>query len=431
MTISPARIAAFDVLRRLESGPELSSALLAEAESDLSRRDAALCHTMVLGVLRRRIYLDRVIEQLAGRRRLDEGVRISLQLGLFQILHLDRVPDHSAVNESVMLVRRAKLSSAAGFVNALLRKAIRERPEPAFSDDLDRISVATSHPRWLLERWSEFLGPQQAEALAAANNEPPGLSFRVVRNALPGNLAAQNRPSATVEGSFLADSMTDDLDAAAQRGEIYFQDEGSQLVGSAVEIPAGGVFLDVCAAPGSKTTQIASRAGASGARIFAGDQSESRVATLTSILERTGNVGKVRVVRYDAETSLPFADEVFDTVLVDAPCTGTGTIRHNPEIRYRVRPEDIAASAAKQLAILINASKLVKAGGVAVYSTCSIEPEENESVIERFLANMPGFEAIRPNVPDKFIDSGTGFARTYPHRDGVDGFFVAALKRVA
>jgi 16S rRNA (cytosine967-C5)-methyltransferase len=342
---------------------------------------------------------------------------------LYQIYFLDRVPARSAVDESVDLVKRARKTSAKGFANAVLRRAASEEIELKFSDDLDHLSVKTSHPRWILDRWIEQFGAPQAAALAAANNAAGRQAFRVI-----DEIEVEGIPrSEFVEGCYLAEKLDRRLIELAERGDIYFQDEGSQMAAAAAIVPNGGSFLDVCAAPGGKTGLIARRYAHDLGFAAAGDLHWPRVLTLRENLRKQG-ANDVQIVQYDAETSLPFAGSWFDAVLVDAPCSGTGTIRHNPEIRYFLKPSDIPELAKKQLGILKNASKLVKSGGSLVYSTCSLEREENEDVVRDFLTENADFEAIPTKVPDRFI-TGQGYARTFPHRDGMDGFFVAEFRR--
>ncbi|MEP6903516.1 MAG: methyltransferase domain-containing protein, partial [Actinomycetota bacterium] len=215
----------------------------------------------------------------------------------------------------------------------------------------------------------------------------------------------------------------------AENGKIYFQDEGSQMVGNTVELNEGEKFLEVCAAPGSKTTQISSKFQIPNSRfLVAGDLYFQRVKILQANCRKQG-VDFVNVLQYDAENALPFADESFDVVLLDAPCSGTGTIRHNPEIRYFLEQKDFAELAAKQLKILSNASKLIKRGGRLIYSTCSLEKEENEAVSEKFLVEDTDFQLIKPNLPEKFL-TAEGFARTFPQNDKMDGFFIAVFEKL-
>ncbi len=421
MSVSPARVAAFKVLLRIERDRAFSSVLLPEYEARLSPQDRGLCHELVLGTLRRQILLDRVIAHFAKGKRLDLAVRIAIRLGLYQIFFLDRIPPHSAVNESVSLVQQAGKTSAKGFVNAVLRNAIRNPPELIFEDAVDRISVETSHPRWLIERWVHQFGEAEAAALAHANNSSPGFAFRFIGGDQEGIEGA--RPSAFVPGCWLIDSLPEDPSIFAKDHQDYFQDEGSQMVAAAV--PPGQRFLDVCAAPGGKTGFVATRGKP--AYVAAGDLYRQRVEMLRENCSRQG-ADQVTVLQYNAERSLPFADESFDAVLVDAPCSGTGTIRHNPEIRYFLSPPDIETLPQKQLSILVNASKTVRRGGTLIYSTCSLETEENEAVVEVFLGSSPDFNLQAPNVLQVFI-TGDKFARTLPPRDAMDGFFIAVMQR--
>lgn len=427
MKISPSRAAAFDILLRLENERAFSSVLLPIYEEKLSELDRGLCHELVLGLLRKQIYLDRFIEFVSGKKELDIEVRIALRLGAYQILFLDKVPSYSAINESVNLVQKAKKTSAKGFVNAVLRKLTAQVPPIPFEDDVDRISVSTSHPRWLIEKWIADFGSHDAEQIAIANNRIPRPAFRYTAKT-SAELAAQTSPSEYVDGCYFVTNIDEDLHRIADSGEIYFQDEGSQLVGQAVVRTLGNAFLDVCAAPGGKTTQIAARMRDVPDRFaVAGDVHRSRVDLLRATCVKQG-VEFVDVLQYDAEAGLPFAGESFDSVLVDAPCSGTGTIRHNPEIRYFLSPEDLLQLGSKQLAILENASKVVRHGGRLIYSTCSIQPEENEAVCHAFLTANKDFRAAHPDVPAKFATLD-GFARTFPHRDDMDGFFIAAFFR--
>ena len=426
MKISPARRAALEILNRIDDDRAFSSVLLPRFEETLADNDRGLCHELVLGVLRRRIYLDRVIEHYAGSKKLETAVRNALRIGAYQIIFLDKVPTYSAINESVNLVQAAKKTSAKGLVNAVLRRIGEKLPTIRFPDDVERVSVETSHPQWLLKKWITDFGAREAEAIAVANNTIPRVAFRVIGAA---HELSEYQQSAIVDGAYIAPSLDASLRRMSDDNSIYFQDEASQLVASVVLAASGKTILDVCAAPGGKTALIAGKTGrVSGSLIVAGDLHEARVNLLRATCVRQG-VEFVNLVRYDAEQALPFADEAFDTVLVDAPCSGTGTIRHNPEIRYFLAPEDLPALALKQRTILKNASKLVRVGGSLIYSTCSIQPEENESVAAAFLNESSGFVSRRPDVPERLV-TDDGFARTFPHRDGTDGFFIARFDRV-
>ena len=279
---------------------------------------------------------------------------------------------------------------------------------------------------WLLQRWERNFGWDRAAAIARANNDPSPLDFRATGNSFEIDSLANVQMCSFASGCWTG-SDARELARLADIGKIYLQDEASQLVGNAVLSAAGHRVLDVCAAPGSKTTQISVRLPAD-SFIAAGDVHFRRIEFLRENCERQ-SARSVNLVQYDAESALPFALESFDTVLVDAPCTGTGTIRQNPEIRYFAGPDDPLDLSSKQLLILRNASKMVSRGGTLFYSTCSLEPEENEDVCRAFMAAEPGFVAARPDVPARFLQ-GTGFARTFPDRDGLDGFFIAAFHRI-
>ena len=429
--ISPAREAAFGILRRIETDGAFSSTLLDNAGRQLSPKDRSLCYELVLGTLRRQIWLDAVIDEFARSKKLDAEVRIALRLGIYQLQFLERVPAYSAINESVNLVQFAGKTSAKGLVNAVLRRAQRGVSMDESTDPVAALAVAESHPRWLVEKWIRDLGFENASQLVKANNRIPVVAFRMTTLSTPETTAALEdvTQSEFTENCYLATSVDDRLLELAAKNEIYFQDEASQMVANAVDRSAGGRLLDVCAAPGSKTTLVALRSRQSEVAKFivAGDRYDGRIRVLRSNCANQG-VGEVNIVQYDAERPLPFADRSFQSVLVDAPCSGTGTIRHNPEIRYRVTPEDFAELSKKQLSILQNASKLVVSGGELVYSTCSIEPEENEEVCRRFLESFPDFRVSRPQMDERFITTD-GYGRTLPHRDRMDGFFIASFLR--
>lgn len=426
MKVSPARRAALEILNRIDVDRAFSSVLLPQYEADLSQADRGLCHELVLGTLRRRIYLDRIIQYYSGSKKLDTAVRNSLRLGAYQLIDLDKVPSYSAINESVNLVQMAGKTSAKGFVNAILRRISEKVPSLEFADEVERVSVETSHPRWLIEKWISDFGFDEAEQIASANNAIPKVAFRRVGTLEISHIGYQAGEMA--EGAFVAKSIDPELRKMADAGEIYFQDEASQLVAHAASSEPGHRFLDVCAAPGGKTTQIAAKySGVASSVVVAGDLHESRVRLLKSTCEHQ-KLELVKIVRYDAEVALPFSDETFDHVLVDAPCSGTGTIRHNPEIRYFLAPEDFAELSIKQRTILRNASKLVQRGGRLTYSTCSIQIEENEDVIRGFLNESPEFCLRQPEVPRGLL-TDEGFARTFPHRDKTDGFFIASIER--
>lgn len=405
------------------------SSILSDYDERLSPKDRGLCHEIVLGVLRRQIALDREIDQFVGGKKLDASIRVILRIGLYQLRHLDRIPAYSAINESVELARMAKRKSAAGFVNAILRRATRETPEFQFADDLEKISVEASHPRWLLERWVDAFGFERAANIAEENNKIPKQYFRPTLNATIQDLETlQIYEDVQFERVYSSSELSGEVLELLVRGAIYVQDAGSQLVAGAVAKLVHRRVLDVCASPGGKTGLIAMLLNdRPDIEIFAGDVTNNRIDILRNNLASQG-CRDVEIRKYNAENELPFEIESFDTVFVDAPCSGTGTIRHNPEIRYRANDEELKRHSDRQLAILRNASELVSVDGTLVYSTCSLEVAENESVIERFLESNGSFDQCDVDLDERFRTQ-SGHYRLWPDRDGCDGFFVAGLRR--
>jgi len=438
--VSPARAAAFRILRRVEEEGAFAAPLLASTTGELSGEDRALCYELVLGVLRRQLWLDALIGRLAGRdpERLDPPVRRAVRLGLYQLRFLTRVPARAAVNESVNLAHAERLRAAVPLVNAVLRRAAREPdldPAASIADPTERTAVETSHPVWLVRRWVEAFGHKEAAALARADNEPAPVAFRV--NPLrvgAGDLIERLRAaglsivaSKIAPGAWRAEGGASPLlRELATEGAVYLQDEASQLVAHVLGARPGDRVLDACAAPGSKTTHVAALASGR-ASILAGDLYRHRLRLVGEAAARQGLTGVTPAV-IDAEAGLPFADETFDRVLVDAPCTGTGTLRHNPEIRWRLKAADVAELSGRQRRILREASRMVRRGGRLVYSTCSVEREENEDVVGDFLAGRADFRQV-PAEPAPSL-APDGAARTWPHLDDADGFFVAAFERL-
>ena len=457
-TVSPARLCAFEILRRVEEEGAFASVLLATDErvAPLRAEDRALCHEIVLGVLRWQLWLDALSEHYARRKpsSFDAPVRRSLSIGLYQLRFLSRIPVSAIVNESVNLTYAARVHSAAGFVNAVLRRAAREAdydPAAHVSDPFKKLAVQTSHPAWLIERWINAFGFDETEAFARANNEAPPTAFRL----LPKSVGKNNVNDHTLQalgdeldalqaireagGELVRSEIAPDawrvagagsanLRELAKAGKIYLQDEASQLVAHVLDARKRERVLDVCAAPGSKTTHISELSGCQ-AFIVAGDLYEHRLQMVAESARRQ-NLSCIQLLAHDAERAIAFAPESFDRVLVDAPCTGTGTLRRNPEIRWRITPSDIAELSARQRRILANAAKLVRRGGRLVYSTCSVEPEENESVVAAFLSAHKEYEQTLLNAPEK-LRTASGAVRTWPQRDGADGFFIAAFARRA
>jgi 16S rRNA (cytosine967-C5)-methyltransferase len=442
MKISPARQSAFEILIKIEKERSFSSILLPFYENTLNQKDSALCHQLVLGILRKKLYLDAVIRNLTKKTNLnkfDLEVVITLRIGIYQLLFLDKIPDYSAINESVNLVKKARKKSASGLVNAILRRVSREKVILEYADEIEKLSIQTSHPKWLIEKWNKQFGVKQTISLANANNIAAESSFRFTtkfflqdehtQKLIREDIQAVSQNSLLIDDAFQVKNYSEKLQEYSQLGLIYFQEIGSQLVAKSVELSNSESFLDVCASPGSKVTfqAMLTSKNKENNLIVAGDLYSHRIQNLRNNCLHQGN-NTIKIVRYDAEKSLPFSQKSFDKVLVDAPCSGTGTIRHNPEIRYNLREKDFNNFSSKQLNILKNASELTKPGGKLIYSTCSMEVEENENVVDQFLELYPDFLKIRTNLPDQFV-TDKSFIRTFPDRDNIDGFFVAVLER--
>ena len=380
--ISPARKVAFAVLDRVEQGAYASDLLLGKSES-LDSRDAGLAAEIVFGCVRRQAQLDHLIGTLAGTRKLDRAVRIALRMGMYQIRHLDRVPSHAAVTESVELVKAARKASASGFVNALLRRT------PTGDAEWPSREVELSMPEWLLAGWDREFGPGAADRIARAFLEPPET---YVRNPPAGREDLRLEPT-EISGAYRL--------VAGSTAGLRIQDIGSQSIVPLLDLRPGLRFLDVCAAPGNKTAQ-ALEAGV--------------VCVACDVhLHRLRNVSGCTRTVLDASAPLPFRNGGFDRILIDAPCSGTGTLGRNPEIRWRIQSGDLEELHEKQTAILRNGLAHLADGGRLVYSTCSLERLENEEVVERVLSETGG--RYRP------LES----RRRTPGFDPGDGFFAAVM----
>ncbi|MBI3896390.1 MAG: 16S rRNA (cytosine(967)-C(5))-methyltransferase RsmB [Acidobacteria bacterium] len=441
---SPARKAAFEILLRVETQSSYAAELLhSQYTASLSARDAALCTELVLGTLRWRGMLDFLVQQLARMPwdSLDPEVKVALRMGLYQLRFLSRMPSRAAVYETVELVKAAGKRSASGMVNAVLRRGAQADLasfRPPAMPELEWQSIELSHPAWLLERWAARYGRLAAISLASANNQPPKTSFRLRTNGQsPSEIENQLREIAVEigPGNFLKNCWVLRKGNIVRtepyrRGELIVQDEASQIVPYLLDVRDGHGVLDLCAAPGNKTAQLAQWAGNTG-RVVACDAYLHRLREMP--VPGQDNVWRVAL---DGRQPLPFSNP-FDRVLVDAPCSGTGTLRRDPEIKWRLSLEDIRELSETQSQLLSKAAGILATGGRMVYSTCALEKEENEMVVRRFLENHPNFSLL-PVQSEKvrlrdFLQPSAlwilegDFLATFPPRDGTDGFFAAIL----
>lgn len=445
--LAPARRAVHAVLRAIHSQRvDLATALERERRKMADDRDRALATDIVLGTLRSRAALDHLIAW-AGRRSADDfdpDVLDVLRAGTYQLLHLDRVPASAAVNDAVDLTKAIGRRSASGAVNAILRAIARNRqrlPLPGPGDGLDYLSVTLSHPRWLVERWTGRLGLDRALAWITFNNEPPPLVIRAnrlhtTREDVAARLAdagIESEPARFAPDGLVVRASLPRVAPALPPSWFTAQDESSQLVGAYVAPTPASRVLDACAAPGSKTTQLAAGMQNRGV-LVATDLRPRRLRALGAMLRQSG--AQAHVVQGDAAAGLPF-DGAFDIVLVDAPCSSLGTIRRDPDIRWRRTEDELGTYAERQRRILAGAARTVRAGGLLVYSTCSSEPEENVEVVDAFLASAPGFAIEDPVRTIREVPASLhpcldhrGCLQTEPDRHGLEPFFAARLRRL-
>ena len=425
--------------------------LRGKAVNALSTPDRNLTTTLVLGVLRWQIQLDHQLQALLKRpnAKLDAEILIALRLGAFQLLHLDRIPARAAIDESVELAKAAGHRFASGMVNAVLRKLGGGAPAADFSEESPAdVAMAQAHPEWMVERWADFYGLEGARAICRHGQSQPALTVRIgsadVEAELmkagiyldPGELLTAART--VVSGDVTAT-------AAFREGRVRVQDEGSQLVAEIAGQGSVGTvdsILDCCAAPGGKTLILVERNPL--ARIVACESSSQRLDELRKRLADRGERVECRL----GDAAALEEDGVFDLALADVPCSGTGTLGRNPEIRHRLRAEDLSRQAERQRCILLAALRAVRVGGCVVYSTCSLEPEENEQVVAAVLAEgvKARLVSLGPRI-DALMKEGVltssgaarlhdctmpdGTLRLLPGVFHTDGFFIAQLERTA
>ena len=421
--IAPARMAATDALRAIDEQPlDLGEAIARARQPLRDDRDRALLLEIVAGTLRMRGAIDYQVSLRTNRpiAKLDAAVLRVLRLSAFQLLYLSRLPAAAIINDAVELTRRAGKTSAAGLVNAVLRKLSRERDQLTWPDDL---SVVHSHPRWLIDRWLARFGREATEAWLQFNNRAPSLCLAVnraliTREALANELAAAGVTTAPTtharDGLHVVDGHPLQLDAFKE-GRFIVQDEASQLIADLVAVEPGARILDLCASPGGKTLTLSAATGAAGS-VVACDVRPQRVRLLARTIARC-RLPNVQVMHVPADGPLPFRESSFDAILIDAPCSGLGTVRRDPDIKWRRSASDLPRFATAQGDLLGRAADLVKPAGLVVYSTCSGEPEENAHVIGAFLERRPDFAHERTH-------------ETLPFRDGLEAFYGAVLRRL-
>jgi 16S rRNA (cytosine967-C5)-methyltransferase len=442
-----ARGVARQVLARVADGAYASLALSGELDrAGLAAADRGLATELCYGVLRLRGRLDRALEACAprGLGKLDERVRDTLRVAAFQILCLERVPAHAAVNDAVEEVKRLRGARLAGFANALLRALARQgepaAPDPA-ADPVGYLVARESYPEWLARLYLAEVGPEEALALAAAQNAPAPVWLRV-NPARGGRAEVQRaieaeRPDAELtaapdvpEALRLRGGASPAELGAFRQGLCTVQDLGAQLVGRLCGAAPGERILDACAGVGGKSTHLAELAGGR-ALIDAADRSARKLGLLTDQARRLGAAG-ITPLEVDLTAPGDRLAAAYDRVLLDAPCSGLGVVRRHPELKWRRHPDDVPRLAALQAQLLDAVAARVRVGGVLVYSVCTITPEEGPGQVARFLAAHRGFTLEHPQdaLVRPFLDD-RGLLRTLPHRHDADGFVAARLRRLA
>ncbi|HET9181835.1 MAG TPA: 16S rRNA (cytosine(967)-C(5))-methyltransferase RsmB [Candidatus Angelobacter sp.] len=438
MAASPARAAVFEILLRVEREQSFAVELLHSALlQNLSAADKNLTTEIIMGVLRWRSVLDEVIAYFSFTpfRKLDLEVVTALRIGAYQIMFLSKIPPHAAANETVELVKQAKKTSAAGLANAVMRKIITQQKSGKSVPGKAGLAARFAHPEWLVQRWVQQFGEDTTRQICEYDQQIPST---VLRLSSAGDEAALLRDGVELApGTLMKNArrvISGDVTATElfRSGAIAIQDEGSQLV--AALVGEGKRILDCCAAPGGKTAAMATRLPE--AEIFAAELHPHRARLLRQMAPQSN----IQVVSADA-LRLPFSAE-FDRVLADVPCSGTGTLARNPEIKWRLKPDDLKDLQQRQIAILTAAMKHVAPRGRLVYSTCSLEPEENQQVVEAALAQNSDFhllpvreELLRlqrsGELVWKHVDQlvSEDFLRTVPGVQPCDGFFAAVFER--
>lgn len=449
MSLAP-RKAALAILMDIDHSGQTLDRLMDRfhRSNELDRRDESFVTAIVYGVLRWRRRLDWIIGKVSTTPldRMDPPVVNILRMGLYQIIFMDRVPNSAAVNTSVDLAKLLKKKWLTGFVNGVLRQALRRLPDiklpPSETDPVQTLAIEHAMPEWLVERWIRQFGQQEAAALCETCNRIPSLTLRthtlkIDRPTLMNQLqplAKAIRPSIYTPEGILVDGLKGDLFAsdAFEQGGFQVQDEAAQAVGHLLAPQPGQDVLDACAGLGGKTAHIAALMNNSG-RITAMDRVDRKLQQLMQEMRRM-DIDIVTTQATDLESDdMPKNGQTFDRILLDAPCSGLGVIRRNPDAKWSRTPDDIQHCARRQKQLLFNLAPRLKRGGVLVYAVCSTEPEETNAIITLFLSECPEFvmDDRPPDLPPSLspLMAPQGWLQTSPHRHGTDGFFAVRLRR--
>jgi 16S rRNA (cytosine967-C5)-methyltransferase len=436
-----ARAIAIQVLSRVRATDAYLNVVLDTVLSEsppADPRDAGLVTELTYGTTRRQLTLDYAITRFADRKldALEDKVLAALRVGAYQLFYT-RVPARAAVAETVQALKEVGLARAAGFVNAILRKlsSVPSQPLPPDTDIVEHLSVRESHPKWLVERWLRQLGRERAEAMLVANNQTPPVviranSAKVMRDALLEQLretGMEVRPTGVSPVGIVLPPVgrLEDVYGYAE-GLWQVQDEAAQLVGVYGDIPETARVLDACAAPGGKACHLAEKH-----EVVATDLHANKLRKIESEAKRLGLSERLRAEAHDASQPYPEEWGEFHAFLVDAPCSGLGTLRRHPELRYRRKPEDIGRLAVLQRRILENCQESVPPGGLLVYAVCTTDPQEGQDQVEMFLRSHPEWTAEPPVLHESVkLPLTQAYLRTLPGPEAWDGFFAARLRKM-
>ena len=433
--ITDTRVVAAQIMGDLRAG-EMLDASFDRRTVRFDARDRRWTRELVFGSLRKRAILDAYLQQRVkgGLGRIDADLIDLLRLGSYQLLMMGSVPPYAAIGQTVELAKRRHGIGASKLVNAVLRRLDRDREQlslPSSADAVEALALEQSHPAWLVARWIDRWGRDETQRLLVANNAEAPLIARpvqVVREQLEASLEESGvhvedapllRDSLVLAGPIASLAEL----SAFRKGQFHLQDPASTLVTIYAGIPAGAIVADVAAAPGGKSVEIARVAE----RVYASDLSFAR---LRRVKENIDRLELSNVHPFVADARHPATREV-DAVLLDAPCTGTGTFRRHPDARWRIKPSDLAVASSAQRELIRSAAKQVKVGGLLIYSTCSLETEENDAIVEGFLRDHPSWRLEPPapgTVPANVLDGG--YLRVLPQAHGVDGSFAARIRRI-
>ncbi|MDN7241294.1 16S rRNA (cytosine(967)-C(5))-methyltransferase RsmB [Planococcus sp. N028] len=435
------RDAAFSILWAVENKQAYSNLLLHQTIQSygIADKNKGLLTEITYGTLQHQMTLDYYLEPyLKGK--IEPWVKTLLRLSLYQIVYLDRIPAHAVVHEAVEIAKRRGHGGVASVVNGVLRSIQRNgvRSFNTISDPIEKVSIETSHPAWMIKRWSEQFGMEKAREMALENNKIPAQTVRV--NMVKATVeeviemleseGLEAVPSHLVPECLVVTNGQPAKSTTFEKGFITIQDESSMLPVYGLQLEPGMKVLDMCAAPGGKTTHIAEKMNNQGS-LFAMDLHQHKVKMIDETATRLGHT-IIETATGDSKESVDrFGEEQFDRILVDAPCSGLGVIKRKPDIKYTKKEEDFSRLHEIQSELLHQAAKLVKKDGIVVYSTCTVDAVENRGTAERFLKEHPEMEKIQVSLPEALGKKNSGFVQIFPQDFGSDGFFIAAFRKKA